>query len=383
MSLAATALLALLATANPPSLAEAARAVAQKLPASADGNLPPGAVAPLSSYRSALRAQADAALAPLPADAAPGRMQRAVLEAFAAQSVAPEKEREGWGAVAFRVAGLASVSVASPPHHPDLRALQIVVGVYDCGDDTMLRVYRHDGAAWRPILAEHAAEIRSIADGLGSLTWALTSRLGDGSLLALTAWDTPWCSSNWHTLSYRAWKVTGSGARKVGQGDFFAMTGEGFEARGDRDSVWLHSVVHQDLDDGRLTRRRILRFSLAGDTLVRRDPVAPDPADFLGEWVESGWTDAELWSETPDFVHHWHEQLSAVTRPGQGCSCELPMAERCSGGGERWHLVLECEAMDGKCSLPEALHFDVARAGPGMRVRSISTTPAPCASAPK
>ena len=375
MSPAAFSLVAVLCAAPaPPSLSQAAATVSQSLPEQPDAKLPATAVAALAAYRAALRDQADAAVAPLRADANAAAVKRAVLDSFAAQAVHPSQQSDDKSASgSYRLAYLFGVSARTPTGHPDLRAVEIDLGVHDCGSDTMLRLYRHDGTAWRPILAEQAGEIRSIADGLGAFSWALSGSAADGSFLALAAWSTPWCTSNWHTLGWRVWRVRAS-AERAGQGDSYAMTGEGFEARGDRDTVSLTSMAHQPLDLGRLTRKRILRFSDTAGQLVRREPVALDPADFLGEWVEEPWSQAARWSAS-EALRAWHDSVASAVAPSGNCSTDLSV-ERCALG-ERWHLVLESEQLEKlekPCALPPALHFVVARSGNAFRVSSVSAS---------
>jgi hypothetical protein len=56
----------------------------------------------------------------------------------------------------------------------------------------------------------------------------------------------------------------------------------------------------------------ITRYQITGDQIVRIQPLALTPDDFLDEWVQLGWSEASRWSGSQTDLSTWHSKLQAL-----------------------------------------------------------------------
>src|SRR5262249_53129883 len=127
----------------------------------------------------------------------------------------------------------------------------------------------------------------------------------------------PWCSSTWSTISYGALRpaAVASAPKVLHQGE-----DEMYWGGDDVGRIWARSSVFEvrfhgrSMDSGVLDRVWIRRFHVYGDRVVRMQPVAVSPRDFVDEWIVSPWRDASAWSLPQARVRlkTVHEQLNKI-----------------------------------------------------------------------
>jgi len=126
--------------------------------------------------------------------------------------------------------------------------------------------------------------------------------------LVLTLGVMPWCSSNWHDVYYRVFRLGPDPlAPPLVDGDEFAyIAGDDPPIRG---SVTVNDVLVEfpirSIDTGVFARPAIRHYKIDHDNVKRVDPPALRPRDFMDEWLTHDWKESAFWSEsaTASAVH--------------------------------------------------------------------------------
>jgi hypothetical protein len=74
----------------------------------------------------------------------------------------------------------------------------------------------------------------------------------------------------------------------------------------------------------------ITRYQITGDQIVRIQPLALTPDDFLDEWVQLDWSEASRWSGSQTDLSTWHSKLQALDSD----STEFEFVQPCPQGTE-------------------------------------------------
>lgn len=171
-----------------------------------------------------------------------------------------------------------------------------------CGEDESVYVYRWTLGRWQLALSAETNDYSSVAryrpQTMRSVSISSPARYGPGfeDRLVLILGTNPWCSSTWHPLYHRVWRLKSdrSPPEFLGAGESTAkidlrMPG----AAAPREVLfefWTWGLAGYH-------RQEAVRLVLEGNRLVRRDPVALRPLDFVAWWLESEWADVEAWTE--------------------------------------------------------------------------------------
>lgn len=107
-----------------------------------------------------------------------------------------------------------SVDASVPNGLSDVLGVTIT-GAIPCGTDTSLYLFRRVASGWEPVLVEAAPPYDDISGALGSFQYRVSPPASDGSFLVLTADIPPWCTSVWHPIRYRVYRVTASSSQAV------------------------------------------------------------------------------------------------------------------------------------------------------------------------
>jgi hypothetical protein len=140
-----------------------------------------------------------------------------------------------------------------------------------------------------------------------------------GPTFFMTLGNEPWCSSNWHAVYYRVWRVNSSGPKLLIDGSDFAFLRTWTYMVGSlsaQDTILNKSApvdvmiefTERSIDGGVHSREAIRHFQIEGDKVRRVDPVALSPRDFVDEWLTQPWDESMRWSVSPD-LHQWHRKL--------------------------------------------------------------------------
>jgi hypothetical protein len=137
-----------------------------------------------------------------------------------------------------------------------------------------------------------------------------------GDLVVMTLGFQEWCSSNWHEVYYRIWRVAASGKAPelLVNGAEFAYVGDTTIAgRLDDEgrSATIEFMAQSIAFDERFTRPAIRRFVIDSGGARRVPPIALSPRDLVEEWLLSSWNESGVWSEDGDraALAEWHRKL--------------------------------------------------------------------------
>ena len=175
----------------------------------------------------------------------------------------------------------------------DRYAVDVRFGV-ECGEDTMLLLYRRDAGGWRRELAYYNPDLNTVGDALGDFfIWSLVPG-PNGQTLFAAAHGTPWCTSNESMLrvDLLAPARDGQTQRTLAHAEYpyrrddelpatMKLYADGFSFRAESTS--------KDFDN-LFIRPRVYRFRTTGATLDRVQPVADNARDFVDVWMQEPWT---------------------------------------------------------------------------------------------
>ncbi len=166
----------------------------------------------------------------------------------------------------------------------------------------------------------------------------------DGPPFVLTLGNEAWCTSSWHPVYYRLWRVDPSGAKPLIDAseqawmrmDTYVVGSIAQDPRDENSPVdVLIEFTERSIDGGVHSREAIRHFLIDGDQVRRVDPVALSPRDFVDEWLTRGWNESAGWSASP-VLQQWRRRLHADFVAGQfsGATmhCQTP---------DLWQVTLE------------------------------------------
>jgi hypothetical protein len=244
--------------------------------------------------------------------------------------------------------GLVSRVALSRPRE-DLNKLAVTVGVgVPCGSDEAVYVYDYSHGLPRRILESHGTQDHdeSVSDV------RFSSPDAGGNQLILTLRYGVQCASTWNLLSYDLfrWSTTANMAVSILSGEHGIWFGDEhpYQLRLDPEEL-LMEVRDRSIDADIHNRIHVLHFTLAKSAVVRTDPVALQPQDFVDEWLTRPWSEME--SRSADGAREklklWHEFLS-----GDFVAGEFTMVQACRDKPNQWQVGINLNWIRGK-ELPE------------------------------
>lgn len=133
----------------------------------------------------------------------------------------------------------------------------------------------------------------------------------EGEYFVLTLGSHSWCSSAWHPVYYRVFRLGPDlEAPPILEGSEIAYLGANDPPiRGviGQKSVWIEYTVGS-IDTTVHNRTKVRRYAFPAKRLP---PVALKPRDFVDEWLTSDWREASQWSEAESrkALRDWHKNL--------------------------------------------------------------------------
>jgi len=236
------------------------------------------------------------------------------------------------------------VNVSSPVSPANLLLVEFGFGI-ECGQDSMLLGYEFADGRWQRVLRWQSGDYDEINGAFGDFfKYVLISQPAPRGWVIAVAHGMPWCTSRYSGFDLDLIQPETAGEQqkvlqhlKEGYVRFeiepsMKRVPEGFQLR-------LQAAM---LDSNFMTRIGIYRYKLEGDKLKRVQPVANNGRDFVDEWLQVPWSDAQRWSATSDLteLEQIHQQIQS---------------ER-SGDGENWPMI-EYGAVRGCSDSPT--HFQV------------------------
>jgi hypothetical protein len=178
--------------------------------------------------------------------------------------------------------------------------VQTAVGI-DCGSDESAYLYGWSNEGWRRVWQNEQndyAEKKYKPQVLSSVLVSPYNRAND--YLVLTLGTESWCSSNWHDVYYRAFRLgPDPQAAPLVEGSEWAFLGNVDPVRGSlTQGDVLVEFEQRSIDAGVLIRTGVRHYTISRDGVKRVAPFALRPRDFVDEWLTTDWKQAAFWSES-------------------------------------------------------------------------------------
>lgn len=185
----------------------------------------------------------------------------------------------------------------------------------ECGFDESAYIYSWSSEGWRRVWQTEQNAYTKKEYRPQSLNAVLISPYSKGNdYLVLTLGSESWCSSTWHDVYYRVYRMGPDlEARPLLEGSEWAWLGkhdppiQGSVSTGD---VLVEFTV-RSIDAGVHNREVVRHYRIDRDKVERVAPLALSPRDFVDEWVTTDWKETGHWSEPENrrATRDWHTKL--------------------------------------------------------------------------
>jgi hypothetical protein len=216
------------------------------------------------------------------------------------------------------------------------------VGI-ECGYDESAYVYSWNGEKWVRVWQNEQNLYTKDKYKPQTLHSVLISPYNRGNdYLVLTLGSESWCSSNWHDVYYRVFRLGPD------QQAAPLVDGSEWTAVGWRDPPILGSLSADDvlieysgrsIDGGMLVRERVFHYEIRHGVAKRTDPFALGPRDFVDEWLKTDWRESSHWSEDANRrrMLDWRAKFDKDGIAGEFVYPTL----RCSASPDLWQVGLD------------------------------------------
>lgn len=284
----------------------------------------------------------------------------------------------------FQYGTIYGIEIVRPNDDKDLLVATTCLAV-ECGDDTSLYVFERHANSWNLAISRESNGYEDVSGAQGNLQYSVSPRDDKGDYFVVSADVSPWCTSNWQEIRYRAERAGKDPASPViiagGKDIIFLGDSPPCSITTTPDSLCLEYNGEFHNDTGRMVRRHVLAFHVAGNRAERVAPVADRPEEFVDEWMSMPWELASKWSARDNIgaLKTWHEGLQPV---GDYASLgDVDFVRPCSDG--KW--LIGMDVWDGpsfRGNLPDKLYFKVSETDGVYKMQEISASrDASCAEA--
>jgi hypothetical protein len=198
--------------------------------------------------------------------------------------------------------------------------LVVITGLaIECGFDHSVYVYSWNGERWMRVWQNEQntyTEKDYLPQDLHAVLISPYNLAND--YLVLTLGSESWCSSNWHRVYYRLYRLGPDlQAAPLLSGAEYAYLGAHdppIQGSVSADDVLIEFTIGS-IDGGVHSREAIRHYTVAKGGIKRVDPLALGPRDFVEEWIVADWRDSRHWSEDGNrrSMLQWHERLKKAT----------------------------------------------------------------------
>ena len=207
------------------------------------------------------------------------------------------------------------IDTTHPEKEPQLVAITIGFGI-ECSKDSILLIYEHRAGTWHQVLRWQSGDYSQISGSLGDfLQYVVLPQGQSGKWLVAAMHGTAWCTSRFSVFAVDLLQpALGNAQPQVLQHlNYEYSRDEDFATKYRPDGFELRTNVNS-LDTGLLTRRGIYRFRIADNRLERIQPIAMNGRDFVDEWLEVKWPDAQRWSDAASIasLEKEHSRIRAL-----------------------------------------------------------------------
>ena len=249
----------------------------------------------------------------------------------------------------------------------------------ECGYDESAYVYSWNGQKWVRVWQNEQNTYTK--DGykpqtLHSVLISPYNRAND--YLVLTLGSESWCSSNWHDVYYRVFRL---GPDQEAQP---LVKGSEWTAVGWREPPIVGSISADDvlvehltrsIDTGILAREGVFHYEIQHGRVNRIDPFALGPRDFVDEWLKTDWRESSTWSESANrrTMRDWRGEFDKERATGEF----LYPTMHCNTTPDLWQVGLDLTPdAEGPNTKPNQVYF-LVRWRPPYRFRMVSVTDKP------
>jgi hypothetical protein len=222
-----------------------------------------------------------------------------------------------------------------------LLVVRTAVGIQQCGFDESAYVYESREDQWRRFWQSEQDDYEEGKYMPQRLHEVLVSPSDFHSNadrtehLILTLGTEPWCSSNWHDVYYRVWRTKGTYVEPalLLSGSEWAFVEDPVQGSVGPDGVFIQYSVSGV--EGGFLRPELRRYILQRGKLVRTDPFALTPRDFVAAWLRHPWPESSLWT-----AQEGRAKLDAWRQQHQGHLAEFGFPSlHCKLHPDLWQLA--------------------------------------------
>jgi len=123
------------------------------------------------------------------------------------------------------------------------------------------------------------------------------------------------CVSSWHDVMYRVWRLDSARPKLLIDRTELAFLRAAASIVGSLSQRYDEKAVNvlveftgRSIDASILARGTVRHFQIDGDRVIRVDPVALSPRDFVEEWLTLPWAESARWSATPVLKRGYDKQ---------------------------------------------------------------------------
>jgi len=261
---------------------------------------------------------------------------------------------------------IGNILVEQPARRSDLMVTVPTLQI-PCGDDSSLYVFQRKSTHWELALSHEVDSYVQVDGALEDFQYSLFS-VGPGQQWYVAeVWDTPWCTSVWRTVKYRALRPGISPGRPqiLFAGEHGSNISYQPTVRASRNSFEVRFADLQGLDFGLWVRENIQAYDIAQNPPRRIAPLGLKPEDFLDEWVSLPWKEALPWiaSDDPDDLRVWQERLRAIQGSADDISIKFvqPCGRDHTTSG--WQVGISVNDGKGTEALPPEVYVSISSKG--------------------
>ena len=282
------------AQAADPALDALRQTLAEKAPNSTTTKAARGATLALTTAKHQLRDWIESQLHELPQDGDEGLLKRKINSELRASGLLCAKTQSCDDSGLSNLLGDVTLRRQSP-----FLVLQTAFGI-QCGLDESAYVYSWSSEGWRRVWQAEQDTYTEKAYKPQVLTDVLISPYNRADdYMVLTLGIEPWCTSNWHDVYYRVYRLGPDLEPKpLVDGDEWAYLGNRPIQGSITSDDALVEFTTSSIDGGVLIREAIRHFSIDHGKVKRIDPLALSPRDFVDEWLIHPWRESVFWSES-------------------------------------------------------------------------------------
>ncbi len=205
-----------------------------------------------------------------------------------------------------------------------------------CGYDDSAYVYQWSGGRWRRIW-QNEQNIYTSRSYLPRILYSVHI----SPPLVMTLGSRPGCSVAFQPVYYGVWRI-GSSQPLLDRAEF-ASVAEFPPVKGrlgPDDALIEFTAGGTGYGEG---HEAVRHYALRRGVMIQVDPIAPNPRDFVEEWLASKWTQSAAWSESKS-LETWHAKLHR--EDGMG---DFPdPTQHCNSHPDLWQVGIKLHDVPGE-----------------------------------